>query len=93
VLFYVLGAFLGTLGFLSGVGLAAYALWVGNPSGATAVMVSLAIQLGIMLTLFGMLFDFEHNRPLNQGERGRRVDPVRERELDPEPEPERELVS
>ncbi|MCW2925719.1 MAG: hypothetical protein JWM98_3123, partial [Thermoleophilia bacterium] len=31
---------------------------------ATAVAVSLLVQSGLLLTLFGMLFDFEHNRPL-----------------------------
>lgn len=68
VLFYTLGFFLMNLGLVAGIviGVLAFAIDL-DISAATAVLVSLAFQAGLLLTLFGMLFDFEHNKSLNSG--------------------------
>ncbi len=65
VLFYTLGAFLAFWGLV--LGLVVTGIWIagGEVTGATAVLVSLLLQSGLLLTLFGMLFDFQHNRHLN----------------------------
>ncbi len=65
ILFYVLGLLLLTFGLVAGACLiAAYAIGR-HPAGATAVLVSLAVNSGLTLTMFGMLFDFENNRRLS----------------------------
>jgi hypothetical protein len=67
VLFYALGTFLSAVGGAMGVVLLALLCIGHHPTGATAVFDSLLIQTGLMFTLFGVLFDFEHNRPLTPG--------------------------
>ncbi len=64
VMFYVLGMVLFGVGFVSAATLAILAIGDGVISGASAVAASILLQSGLLLTLFGMLFDFEHNRPL-----------------------------
>ena len=64
VLFYVLGMFMFFAGVAASIALAALAIGAGTVSGASAVAASILLQSGLLLTLFGMLFDFEHNRPL-----------------------------
>lgn len=64
VIFYVLGMVMFGLGLVSAITLAALAIGDGTVSGASAVAASILLQSGLLLTLFGMLFDFEHNRPL-----------------------------
>jgi len=64
VMFYVLGALMLFGGVVSSITLAALAYGDGTVSGASAVAASILLQSGLLLTLFGMLFDFEHNRPL-----------------------------
>jgi glycosyltransferase involved in cell wall biosynthesis len=63
VMFYVLGVVMLTGGVLASIVLAALAFGE-TVTGATAALVALFVQSGLLLTLFGMLFDFEHNRPL-----------------------------
>ena len=65
VLFYTFGSVLLTIGLTVGSVIWAISLGPHNPAGSTAVLISLVVQLGFMLVLFGMLFDFEHNRRLN----------------------------
>lgn len=65
VLFYALGSFLLTIGLLAGLALVIALFGGHHPSAGTAVLVSLAFSSGLLLFLFGMLFDFEHNQPLN----------------------------
>jgi glycosyltransferase involved in cell wall biosynthesis len=64
VMFYVLGMVLFAVGFVGAATLAILAIGDGVVSGASAVAASILLQSGLLLTLFGMLFDFEHNRPL-----------------------------
>jgi glycosyltransferase involved in cell wall biosynthesis len=64
ILFYVLGIAMLALGTLGGVGLVVANAVGETVTGATAALVALLVQSGLLLTLFGMLFDFEHNRPL-----------------------------
>lgn len=64
ILFFVLGMIALTLGTTASVALAIMAIGDGVISGASAVAASILLQSGLLLTLFGMLFDFEHNRPL-----------------------------
>lgn len=64
VLFYALGVSMLAVGVASGVGLIVANAAGETVTGATAAVVSLLVQSGLLLTLFGMLFDFEHNRPL-----------------------------
>lgn len=64
VLFYALGMLMLGAGVLASVVLGALAYGEGTVSGASAVAASILLQSGLLLTLFGMLFDFEHNRPL-----------------------------
>lgn len=64
VLFYALGMSLLFLGTTSGLALTVLYLFGETVTGATATLVSILFQSGLLLTLFGMLFDFEHNRPL-----------------------------
>ncbi len=64
IMFYVLGMVALVLGVVSSVALAALSIGAGTISGASAVAASILVQSGLLLTLFGMLFDFEHNRPL-----------------------------
>jgi hypothetical protein len=51
-------------GVAASVSLAVIAFGPGTVSGSSAVAASILLQSGLLLTLFGMLFDFEHNRPL-----------------------------
>jgi hypothetical protein len=67
VLFYALGTFLLALGAAGGVIIVALLSFGHHPTGATAVLDSLLVQTGLLFTLFGVLFDFEHNRPLTPG--------------------------
>jgi glycosyltransferase involved in cell wall biosynthesis len=64
VMFYVLGIVMLFGGIVSSIALALLAIGDGTVSGASAVAASILLQSGLLLTLFGMLFDFEHNRPL-----------------------------
>lgn len=64
VLFYTLGIFLLTVGVLGEVGLVAALGFGRHPTVGTAVLVSLAVSTGLLLVLFGMLFDFEANQEL-----------------------------
>jgi glycosyltransferase involved in cell wall biosynthesis len=64
VMFYVLGVVMLFGGVVSSILLAILAIGDGTVSGASAVAASILLQSGLLLTLFGMLFDFEHNRPL-----------------------------
>jgi glycosyltransferase involved in cell wall biosynthesis len=64
ILFYALGMFSFALGVIASITLAALAIGDGVISGASAVAASILLQSGLLLTMFGMLFDFEHNRPL-----------------------------
>lgn len=64
VIFYVLGIWMLGLGIVSGIAAAIYAAGDGVLSGPTAVLISVLVQSGLLLTLFSMLFDFEHNRDL-----------------------------
>ena len=64
-LFYVLGILMFWTGMISGIGVSIYALGNGTITGPTAVLIGLLVQSGLLLTLFGMLFDFEHNRSLS----------------------------
>jgi glycosyltransferase involved in cell wall biosynthesis len=68
VLFFALGVSLWTTGLALGTWIVVELLNGHHPTGATAVLVSLAIQSGLLLLLFAMLFDFEHNQPLNPGD-------------------------
>jgi glycosyltransferase involved in cell wall biosynthesis len=64
MLFYVLGIVMLTLGLVSGIAVTALVAGDGELSGPTAVLISVLVQSGLLLVLFGMLFDFEHNRSL-----------------------------
>lgn len=64
ILFYALGMTSFALGVIASVTLAILAIGDGAVSGASAVAASILLQSGLLLTMFGMLFDFEHNRPL-----------------------------
>jgi hypothetical protein len=64
VLFYVLGMVMFAAGVAASIALAVVAFGAGTVSGSSAVAASILLQSGLLLTLFGMLFDFEHNRPL-----------------------------
>ncbi len=64
VLFYVLGMVMFLAGIAASIALAVVAFGAGTVSGSSAVAASILLQSGLLLTLFGMLFDFEHNRPL-----------------------------
>lgn len=64
VMFYVLGMVMLFTGVLSAAALAILSIGDGTVSGSSAVAASILLQSGLLLTLFGMLFDFEHNRPL-----------------------------
>jgi hypothetical protein len=64
VMFYVLGMLALVTGTISSLALIIYSLGPETVSGSTAVGASILLQSGLLLTLFGMLFDFEHNRPL-----------------------------
>jgi glycosyltransferase involved in cell wall biosynthesis len=64
VLFYVLGMVMFVAGVAASIALAIVAFGAGTVSGSSAVAASILLQSGLLLTLFGMLFDFEHNRPL-----------------------------
>lgn len=64
VIFYALGMVMLGLGTIFGLTLTGLYIAGETVTGATATMVSLLVQSGLLLTLFGMLFDFEHNRPL-----------------------------
>jgi glycosyltransferase involved in cell wall biosynthesis len=64
ILFYVLGIAMLAFGTLGGLGLVVANALGETVTGATAALVALLVQSGLLLTLFGMLFDFEHNRPL-----------------------------
>ncbi len=64
VLFYVLGMVMFAAGVVASIALAVVAFGPGTVSGSSAVAASILLQSGLLLTLFGMLFDFEHNRPL-----------------------------
>jgi glycosyltransferase involved in cell wall biosynthesis len=70
VFFYLLGIFMGVLGF--GLGIAEVVLRImGNPiTAATIVLVALLLIFGSQFTLFAMWFDMESNKDL--GGRGRR---------------------
>lgn len=68
VLFYVLGTLLLAAGFTLGTALVALRIAGNEITAASAVLVSLAVSSGLMLTLFAMLFDYEHNRALNLGQ-------------------------
>ena len=64
IMFYVLGIWMLSTGVVGGIWLV-IARWAGETvTGPTAALDALLIQSGLLLTLFGMLFDFEHNRPL-----------------------------
>lgn len=66
VLFYTLGCLLLGLGTLFGLLLIGLLIFDGrHPSTGDTVLDSLAISTGLLLVLFAMLFDFEHNQPLN----------------------------
>lgn len=64
LLFYVLGLGMFWTGVALGLGVSIYAWGDGSVTGPTAVLISVLVQSGLLLTLFGMLFDFEHNRSL-----------------------------
>ncbi|MBC7460020.1 MAG: glycosyltransferase family 2 protein [Thermoleophilia bacterium] len=64
IMFYVLGIVALVLGTLSSLALVIISIGPQTISGSTAVGASILLQSGLLLTLFGMLFDFEHNRPL-----------------------------
>lgn len=64
VMFYVLGILALAAGVVASITLAVLSIGTGTVSGASAVGASILLQSGLLLTLFGMLFDFEHNRPL-----------------------------
>lgn len=64
VMFYVLGVMLLGAGVAASVALGLLSIGSGTVSGSSAVAASILLQSGLLLTLFGMLFDFEHNRPL-----------------------------
>jgi len=66
VLFYTLGCFLLGLGLSFGLLLVGLLIFADrHPSTGDTVLDSLAISTGLLLVLFAMLFDFEHNQPLN----------------------------
>jgi hypothetical protein len=60
----VLGVLALVGGVASPIALAAIAIGPETVSGSSAVAASILLQSGLLLTLFGILFDFEHNRPL-----------------------------
>jgi hypothetical protein len=64
VIFFMLGMVSLTLGTVFGLTLIGLYIGGATVTGATATLVSILFQSGLLLTLFGMLFDFEHNRPL-----------------------------
>ncbi|MCW2949682.1 MAG: glycosyl transferase family 2, partial [Thermoleophilia bacterium] len=64
VMFYILGICALVTGALSSAALVVISIGDQTISGSTAVGASILLQSGLLLTLFGMLFDFEHNRPL-----------------------------
>ncbi|MCW2959678.1 MAG: putative glycosyl transferase [Thermoleophilia bacterium] len=64
ILFYALGLVMFVTGVAGAIALIVLAWGDGTISGATAVAVSILLQSGLLLSLFGVLFDFEHNRPL-----------------------------
>ncbi|MEO6867119.1 MAG: glycosyltransferase family 2 protein [Gaiellales bacterium] len=64
VIFYALGLIMLIVGMLSGTTLIIAQLMGERLSRSAPTMTSLLLQSGLLLTLFGMLFDFEHNRPL-----------------------------
>jgi hypothetical protein len=64
ILFFMLGMLSLAVGVTSSIALGIHAIGDGTVSGASAVGASILVQSGLLLTLFGMLFDFEHNRPL-----------------------------
>lgn len=68
VLFFALGVTFWTTGLGLGIWIIAELFAGHHPTAGTAVLVSLAIQSGLLLLLFAMLFDFEHNKPLNPGD-------------------------
>ncbi len=59
VFFYILGLILTPAGFLSGIWLLWFSIFVGNVSGSSAVIVALMVILGLQSTFFAMLFDME----------------------------------
>lgn len=66
VLFYTLGCMLLGLGFTLGLLLVVLLVFFErHPATGDTVLVSLAVSTGLLLVLFAMLFDFEHNQPLN----------------------------
>ncbi len=69
VIFYTLGSVLLSIGTLAGFGLFVRFLQGHEITAGTAVLVSLLIQTGLLMSLFGMLFDYEHNRRLTPGAR------------------------
>jgi glycosyltransferase involved in cell wall biosynthesis len=64
IMFYALGMFALVTGTIASVALVIISIGPQTISGSTAVGASILLQSGLLLTLFGMLFDFEHNRPL-----------------------------
>lgn len=82
VVFFALGSFLLSVGMAAGVGLSIWAAIGNAPSGPTAVLVALAVQMGGLLLLFSMWFDFEHNRHLNDSVHVDRFDRVPPRRFD-----------
>lgn len=64
IMFYILGLPALLLGVCASIGLILVSIGDQTISGADAVGTSILVQSGLLLTLFGMLFDFEHNRPL-----------------------------
>ena len=62
VFFYILGLILTPAGFLTGLWLLWYSLFVGGVSGSTAVLVAMMLILGLQSTFFAMLFDMEASK-------------------------------
>lgn len=65
-LFYILGIVLSPLGFLYGL-MILITRFAGNPISMNAVLLSVFLMImGIQFLLFGMLFDMEYNKGLNE---------------------------
>ena len=63
-LFYALGMLALAIGTVASVAQAIIAIGPETVAAQNAIASSILVQSGLLLTLFGMLFDFEHNRPL-----------------------------
>jgi hypothetical protein len=63
-LFFGLGLFSLVLGIMSSIALALMAIGPEHVAAQNGIAASMLLQSGLLLTLFAMLFDFEHNRPL-----------------------------